>query len=184
MSVQEPPPPPREVPREAAPVETTLTGFEPAPADSPVRIAITPPDLEALLPAPPLAPPAVIQTGQLFAELKPRMDLTLLGDHIFQMAEVDQVPQVLNRVTPDIPASVRQGASVLRASLVFVVDANGEIGQVRLASSSGNRDFDAIVAENIKAWTFSPAVRKGKKVRCLLQQAVIIKWSCGSRFEL
>jgi TonB family protein len=184
ISLQEPPPPPRETPREAVPIETTLTGFDPAPSESPVQIAITPPDLEALLPPPPLAPPAVIQTGRLYSDLKPSMDLTTVGDHIFQMADVDQIPRALNRVTPNIPASVRQGAVVLRASLVFVVDTSGEIRDVRLASSSGNPDFDAIVLGNIKEWTFSPAVRKGKKVRCLLQQAVIIKWSGGSRFEI
>lgn len=184
ISLQEPPPPPRENPREATPMETTLTGFDPAPSESPVQIAVTPPDLEALLPPPPIAPPAVIQTGRLYADLKPKMDLSVAGDHIFQMAEVDQVPQVLNRVTPNIPASVRRGAVMLRTSLLFVVGANGEIGNVRLASSSGNPEFDAIALNNIKEWTFSPAVRKGRKVRCLLQQAIIIKWSGSSPFEL
>jgi protein TonB len=184
ISLQEPPPPPRDMPQEAVPVEAILTGFDPGPSESPVQIAVTPPDLEALLPPPPMAPPAVIQAGRLYVDLKPKMDLTAPGDHIFQMAEVDQVPQVLNRVSPTIPTSVRQGAATLRASLVFVVDASGEIRNVRLASSSGNSDFDAIILGNIKEWTFSPAVRKGKKVRCLLQQAVIIKWSGGSRFEI
>jgi TonB family protein len=184
VSIQEPPPPPRETPREAVPVETTLTGFDPAPSESPVQITITPPDLEALLPPPSLAPPAVIQTGRLYTDLRPKMELSTAADHIFQMAEVDQVPKVLNRVAPTIPSSVRKGAVTLRASLLFVVDASGEIRNVRLASSSGNPEFDAIILGNIKEWTFSPAVRKGKKVRCLLQQAVIIQWSGGSRFEI
>lgn len=183
VSIQEPPPPPRETPREQTPIETTLTGFESAPSDSPVQIAVPPPDLASLLPPPALAPPAVIQVGQLYTDLKPKMDITAMGDHIYQMAEVDQVPRVLNQVIPRIPPSVRRGADMLRTSLLFVVDANGEIKNVRVVSSSGNPDFDAIILSNIKEWTFSPAVRKGKKVRCLLQQAVIIKWTGGSVFE-
>jgi TonB family protein len=65
-----------------------------------------------------------------------------------------------------------------------VVDAKGEIGNVRIASSSGNPEFDAIILNNIREWSFSPAIRKGRKVRCLLQQAVIIQWSRRSQFEL
>lgn len=185
VSIEEPPPPPPEiVPREQVPIQDTLTGLESTPSDSPVQIAVTPPDLEALLPPPQVAPPAVIQVGQLYASLKPKLDIGPAGNRIFQMAEVDQVPQVLNQVTPRIPASVRNGAAMLRTSLVFVVDINGEIKNVRLASSSGNPDFDAIIMQNIHEWTFSPAMRRGQKVRCLLQQAVIIRWSGGSVFRL
>ncbi len=185
VSIQEPPPPPPEIqPREPVPIQETLTGIESSRSDSPVQITVTPPDLESLLPPPPVAPPAVIQVGQLYTNLKPKMDLKMTGDHIFQMAEVDQVPQVLNQVTPKIPTSVRGGASTLRTSLIFVVDVNGEIKNVRIASSSGNAEFDAIIMENIHEWTFSPAVRRGQKVRCLLQQAVIIRWSGGSPFQL
>lgn len=183
VSVPEPPPPPREVPREQSPVDQPQIGFEAAPAESPVQLTLTPPDLLDLLP-PTVAPPAVIQVGQLYADLKPKMDIAAMADHIYQMMEVDQIPRVLHRVTPQIPASVRQNAMMLRTSLLFVVDANGQIRNVRLARTSGNPDFDAIIMRIINEWAFSPAVHKGVKVRCLLQQTVIIKWSGGSAFEL
>ena len=183
VSIQEPPPPPREVERDQTAIELPQLGFEAAPAESPVTIAVTPPDLRDMLPTQ-MAPPAVIQVGQLYANLKPKIDISAQSDHIYQMMEVDQVPRVLNRVTPYIPPNVRQGAATMRTSLLFVVDANGEIKNVRVASTSGNPDFDAIIMQNIREWSFSPAVRKGQKVRCLLQQAIIIKWSGGSIFEL
>ena len=183
VSLQEPPPPPREVQREQTPAEIPPLGFEAAPTESPVQIAVTPPDLRDLMP-PTVAPPAMIQVGQLYTNLKPRIDVNIASDRIYQMMEVDQLPRVLNRVTPAIPPSVRQNAAMLRTSLLFVVDADGQIKNVRVASTSGNADFDAIIMKNILEWSFSPAVRKGLKVRCLLQQAVIIKWSAGSVFEL
>jgi len=181
--VAEPPPPPREVPQDQAPIDTPLAGFDAAPAESPVQIAVTPPDLRDLMP-PMVAPPAVIQVGQLYTNLKPKIDINTTSDRIYQMMEVDQLPHVLHRVTPLIPPTVRQNAQMLRTSLLFVVDADGQIKNVRVASTSGNPDFDAIILRTIHEWSFSPAVRKGVKVRCLLQQAVIIKWSGGSVFEL
>jgi TonB family protein len=183
VTLQEPPPPPREVVREQTPIEIPQLGFDAAPSESPVQIAVTPPDLRDLVP-PTVAPPAVIQVGQLYTNLKPKIDVNIASDHIYQMMEVDQLPRVLNRVTPSIPPSVRQNAAMLRTSLLFVVDADGQIKNVRVVSTSGNADFDAIILKNITEWSFSPAVRKGLKVRCLLQQAVIIKWSSGSVFEL
>jgi TonB family protein len=177
------PPPPRVVPQDQPPVDLLLSGIDIAPAHSPVQITVTPPDLRDLLP-PQVAPPAVIQVGQLYANLKPKMDITTTSDHIFQMMEVDQVPRVLNRVTPKISPSVRGAAIMLRTSLIFVVEPTGEIKNVRIASTSGNAEFDAIILRTITDWSFSPAVRKGVKVRCLLQQAVIIKWTGGSGFEL
>ncbi|HWA27665.1 MAG TPA: TonB family protein [Lacunisphaera sp.] len=183
VSLQEPPPPPREVHQEQTIAEVPMAGFDAAPTDSPVQIAVTPPDLRDLIPQT-MAPPAEIQVGQLYHDLKPKIDINFSADHVYQMVEVDQLPRVLNRVNPTVPPSVRQNASMLRTSLLFVVDADGQIKNVRVVSTSGNPDFDAIIMKNILEWSFSPAVRKGVKVRCLLQQAVIIKWNSASVFEI
>lgn len=184
VSLQEPPPPPREVPPEPLVAETILTGFEAAPSDSPVQIAVTPPDLEDMLPPPPVAPPAVIQVGLLYTNFKPKLDIAAPADHIYQAAEVDQIPRALNQAIPHIPSRVRDNATQLRCTLLFVVNVDGEIKNVRVAGSSGNPDFDAIIAANILEWTFSPAVRKGVKVRCLVQKAIVVKWSDVGRFQL
>lgn len=183
VALQEPPPPPREATQEQPVAEVPQIGFEAAPSESPVQIAVTPPDLRDLMPQT-MAPPAQIQIGQLYHDLKPRIDINFAADHVYQMVEVDQLPRVLNRVNPTVPPSVRQNASMLRTSLLFVVDAEGQIKNVRVVTTSGNPDFDAIIMKNILEWSFAPAVRKGKKVRCLLQQAVVIKWNAGSVFEL
>jgi len=144
VSVQEPPPPPRETPREQTPVEMPRLGIDAVRSDSPVQIAVAPPDLIDFLP-PQVAPPAVIQLGQLYSSMKPKIDISAMSDHIYQMMEVDQVPRVLHRVSPSIPPSVRRNVTTLRTSLLFVVDVNGEIRNVRIASTSGNADFDAII---------------------------------------
>jgi outer membrane biosynthesis protein TonB len=46
---------------------------------------------------------------------------------------------------------------------------------------SGNEAFDKIVTECVRdEWEFTPAIRKGKKVRCMVQQLVWYKWTNGS----
>lgn len=182
-AIHEPPPPPPEIQRrEDTAVADTLTGIETLASESPVHVTVPPPDIAALLPPPPAAPPASIQVGRLYADLKPKIDDGDMQDRIYQMAEVDQLPRVLNRVNPVVPPSVRNEAKMLRTSMLFTVDANGEIKNVRVVGSSGNPKFDEIMVETIYHWTFSAAVRRGKKVRVLLQQAVTVKWNQASPF--
>lgn len=181
----EPPPPPRTAAPETepSPITATVTGFDAAPSDSPVKIAVSPPDLDALASTPQVAPPAVIQIGRLFAEFKPKTDLTYDAQHIYQRSEVDQRPTVLYRKVPRIPRVVRGEAKSLGVVLLLVIDATGGVGDIRIARSSGNPKFDAIIVEDIKEWGFSPAIRKGRKVRCLVEQPVKVMWTPGSPFE-
>lgn len=176
-------PPPRLLPQETTPVETTVTGFESAAADSPVKIAVSPPDLDSLLPPPAVAPPAVIQIGQLYTNLKPRMDLSGIEQRIYQQSEVDQKPVVLYRVMPEITTRMFNKQDTMTVVLLLVIDTNGAVTSIKLAQSSGNREVDAIMQQNIREWAFSSAVRKGRKVKCLLQQRYDIKLPSASHFR-
>jgi TonB family protein len=181
----QPPPPPRTPPpaTEAAEIPATVTGFEAAPSDSPVKIAVSPPDLDSMFSGPQPAPPAVIQIGQLYTDFKPAMDLAYDPQRVFQQSEVDQRPTVLFHRIPVIPKGVRGRAQSLRVTLLLVIDTVGAVGDVRVVVSSGNPQFDAIIVENIKEWGFSPAIRKGRKVRCLVEQPVKVVWTAGSPFQ-
>jgi len=185
MPVQ-PPPPPRVVEAENATElpDTAFAGFEASHSDSPVKIAASPPAFEAALPinlAPP--PKATIRVARLEGSFRPQMDVTINHEHIFQTSEVDQIPHILYRTEPKIPSYVRDNASVLRVVMLFVVDTKGEVGNVRVVESSGNPQFDSIVCDCIKNWTFSAGIKKGKPVKCLMQQPINVKWSSGSRFS-
>lgn len=180
----EPPPPPLPTQPQTE-VATPVAGFDLVPAaDNPVKIAVPPPELEALLPPAVTAPPAVIQFGRFDPGFRPTMDLDVSGARIFQSKDVDQRPTVLYRVEPHIPRHVRKGAELLRVELIIIVNADGSLKEARVSRSSGNPEFDAIIAATIREWAFTPAVRKGVKVRCILEQAIIIKWDAGSPFHL
>jgi TonB family protein len=181
----QPPPPPQMAPTEAAPAPeiSTVTGFDLSPSDSPVKIAVSPPNLDSLSSVNTLAPPAVIQIGRLIGGFKPWMDVVADTQHVFQESEVDRIPSVLYREPPVIPARFTRGGRSVHVTLLLIIDANGAVGDVKVVRSSGEAEMDDIVVENIKTWGFSPAIKRGKKVRCLLQQPYIFVPPHHSPFE-
>lgn len=172
-----------------APVTTTevvaasadVTGLEIAAAESPVRITVNIPILEA--PAIPVAPPAIIRKSPPLSEIRPKMDLNTDFQRVFQLSEVDQRPGVLINTMPLIPPWVRQRADALRVNLLMVVNIDGKATDIRVLDPSGNPQFDAVVVRCVQEeWVFTPAVRKGRRVRCLVQRAISFKWN-SSPFE-
>jgi TonB family protein len=181
----QPPPPPRVTPTEAtaAPEISNVTGFDLSPSDSPVKIAVSPTNLDTFNSANQLAPPAMIRIGQLYGEFKPRIDIMVDPQHVFQENEVDRIPSVLYREPPIIPGRFTRDGKSVHVTLLLVVDANGVVGDVKVVKSSGDAEVDAIVVENIKTWGFSPAIKRGKKVRCMLQQPYLFVQPHHSAFE-
>lgn len=162
-----------------------LAGIEIAPAESPVKITVLEPDLAALMPDVEMAPSANILTEQVYTSFKPQID-SGTGDfeRVFQQYEVDEKPSVLARPNPHVPAFVRGKAKTLRVLMLIVVDAKGGVDSVRVIDSSGNPEFDAILVRDVReAWVFKPASKKGRRVKCLLQQTVRVNWTAGSPFE-
>ena len=183
LPVQPPPLPvkPPEMVAEALP----MAGFELAPSNSPVKIAVSPPDLAALLPEDlSKAPPAEARLALRLTDFKPKMDYFNDTQHIYQHNEVDRAPTVLERPTKYVSDRVRDNAPQLRVTLLVVIDAYGAASQVRLARSSGNPPFDDLMIESIKEWVFTPALKGGRKVRCLIEQGITVRWSSTSRFQL
>lgn len=176
-----PPPPKREEPAEVVETALPFAGLEVAASDSPVSIAVVPPDLESLMPATPRQPQAAIQVGLLHAELKPKAGVALDPGHVYQTAEVDQKPRALVRTVPPIPPGVRGEASTLRVGLLLLIGVDGRAESARVVESSGNPKFDAIVAATVRdEWRFSPAIRRGKKVRVLAEQGFRVNFTGAS----
>lgn len=180
------PPPRPEQPGEPGEAPVALAGLDPGASDSPVKIAVVPPDLAAFLPSSAHAPTARIQTTQLYTEFKPRRSMDEeLSQRVYQKNEVDRPPTVSFRPFPDVPEIVRKNADQLRVVAIVIVDHRGGVAGVRVLKSSGNPEFDAIVAQSIRdEWTFTPAVKNGKRVKCLVEQPVTVRWNAGSPFTL
>lgn len=182
------PPPPRiiEQTEVVVPVVEPFAGLEVGASESPVKIAVVPPDLEMLMPHSDVPPAAGIQVAQFHSDLKPKLEVEADFSRVFNATEVDQRPRVLSRPNPFIPPNVRGKAKMLRVLLLITVDTTGLVHNVRVLNPSGNEQFDAIILESVRReWAFTPAIKKGRKVKCLLQQSVAVTWrGSGSRFEL
>jgi len=180
LPVQPPPLPSVETPTEASQEVTPMAGFEYSPSESAVKIAVSPPSLETLLPEDlSKAPPANASFSLRVTDFRPTMACFNDAQHIYQRSEVDRVPEVLDRSTPQVSRRVRDNAALLHCTLLIVVEANGIVGNARLMKSSGNPLFDDLMIDYIKAWVFSPGMKSGKKVRTIMSEEITVKWAAG-----
>jgi len=186
MPLELPPPPPRR--EEVQPVReemVPLSGIEIGASDSPVSIAVVPPDLEMMFPRSGM-PAARIEVGALHTDFRPRAEIEVSADHIYHDTDVDQRPRAIVRTVPPIPGDVSGSAPVLRVVLLLLIGVNGKAESARVMESSGNPKFDSIVANTVqREWLFSPGIRRGKKVRVLAQQGFRVTYEQGgSPFDL
>ena len=183
----EPPPPPPQ-PSEPAPPsvqDVPFAGIDVAASDSPVHIAVVPPELETVVSATKAPPRALLSFDLRPAALKPRMDVDVERRRIFQIEEVDQPPQAIVRTAPSAPRELFGNQRSLHVVLLILIEVDGRAASVRVIESSGRPLFDSLVMRDVKErWEFSPAVRRGKKVRCLAQQNLRVSLSGGSPYSL
>ena len=180
-SLTEPPPPDPKT-QTSEDVTIPLTGIEiHAVADSAVKVSVVPPDLDKIIPPADLPPKATIQFDQVISDLKPKAGIGTL-DHIYQQNEVDQPPDAVVKAIARVPGRVHEDVSELKVVLLLVVNTDGSVTGIRIFRPSGNARFDSIVLDCVRdEWVFSPAVKKGRKVRCMVQQTVWYKWT-NSKF--
>lgn len=180
-AVPEPPPPKPQERVEAQDLVVPLTGIEIAASESPVKLAVVPPDLDKIIPQTELPPRATIQFNQLLTDLRPKASISGEFQHIYQQNEVDQAPKAIVQTIARVSSRARDNAEQLRVNLLLVIGTTGEVQSIRVMRASGNPKFDKIVLECVRdEWEFSPAVLRGKKVRCLVQQQVWYKWTGSS----
>jgi protein TonB len=185
LPFDEPPPPP---PREQAPPE-------PGPIVGPMRLEITPEAASAVhlqVPDFPLLdtempPPARAVVAARFdlakSVARPVAESDLPARQVFSRNEVDQRPMVVSRATPRLSDQKVKQMATPRVGLLLVVNTDGSVGDVRVMRSSGEEDFDQTMVDSVREWKFSPAIRKGRKVRCWVEQMVNVKLSAGNPFE-
>lgn len=185
LPFDEPPPPPRE---QAPPV--------PGPIVGPMRMEIAPEAVSAVhiqVPEIPLLdnetqpPPAravVAARFDLAKSIARPVDVEdLSARRIFSRNEVDQRPMVVYRATPKFSGQRVAKMATPSVVLLLVVNTDGSVGDVRVMRGSGEEDFDQTMIDTIREWRFSPAILKGRKVRCWVEQRVSVKLSGANPFE-
>lgn len=183
------PPPPSPEPRKAEagaasllPFPTPIKGtsiLAPSPSDSLIRIRATSPAMGPVV-RPNAEPNLRLDAGQF----KPRSELAAADpNHVFALSEVDQPPVAIFRKVPDISQELFLSVKNPRVTLLFIVTTTGTVDRAWLLRSSGSPEFDTVMLDTIKEWEFQPAVKRGKPVRCWIQQPIVVTAPYRSPFE-
>lgn len=185
QSIVDPPPPKvDEHPVEVAEV-IPLSGLEIASSDSPVKLSVVSPDLAKIIPTTDIPPPANIPFARLYSDLRPRSNISSDMERVYMPNEVDKAPFAELKYIAHVTRQARDDADELRAMFELVIDTEGIVRSLRVLESSGNKEFDTILGQCLRHdWVFSPAIKNGKPVKCIVDQLVWYKWTVGSPFKI
>ena len=97
---------------------------------------------------------------------------------VYEGREVDKRPEHIHRVMPDL--KLKKPKEIVQ--LIYVVNVDGTVGDTYVLETT-NAQFNEEVIACVKTWTYSPAEKNGRKVRCWVKQKIIIN-KARSRFGL
>jgi len=90
------------------------------------------------------------------------------GDYV-SLADVDVAPKPLYAPNPVYPAEFQKHAVSGEATVDLIVLADtGMTAQVQVVKAT-NQGFAIAAADRLKTWRYSPAVKNGKHVNCLIR---------------
>jgi protein TonB len=82
---------------------------------------------------------------------------------IFELSEVDRIPQPIFRVAPLYPYEMKQKGINGYVSILFICDTQGRVKNVRVKSSS-HREFEQEAVDALRQWKFEPGTKDGQPV--------------------
>jgi protein TonB len=175
-----PPPAPAEQRYEDGGPAPNSVQLDTSPAASSVRIEAVPVVVD------PVAGPVIRAVAVIPTDFSPHLardNMEFESSHIWETTQVDQRPVVLWRKAPDIPGELYRSIKNPRITLIFVVNVDGSVENLHIEHSV-EPTFDQLMTDAIKEWQFTPAIKKGRKVRCWLQQEIYVKSAQSNPFQL
>jgi TonB family protein len=176
------PPPPPPVPEAKPAVQTSMLDLELEPSPTPSPTAIQMP-MSRVAHAP--KPTAKINLALSLGDFRPAAGDFAAADpnRAYNRSDVDQVAVAIFKQTPNIDAEMLAKGGQPWVTLLFVVNRDGTVGDVRVIDSA-SAALDRSVVEAIRAWRFTPARKRGKPVRQWCELRVSIRQSGHSPFSL
>ena len=91
------------------------------------------------------------------------------------------MPRILHSVQPIYPQQAKNAGAQGRVYLRILVNTQGQVEQVAIATSSGRADLDEAAGQAVSAWRFSPAKdERGRLVSCYIRLPIEF-WIADSR---
>ncbi len=103
------------------------------------------------------------------------------ANYVYERKDVDVVPEAIHRVMPEVTTEEKGGK--IRIRVMFTVDAKGAVGE-RYVLDSSHPEVNEAVLESLDLWTFLPAKKGKRPVRCWVRQTIIINRGSGNPMRL
>jgi protein TonB len=82
---------------------------------------------------------------------------------IFELNEIDRIPQVIYRVAPVYPYEMKHGGVAGSVSLMFICNTEGHVKNIEVRSAS-HRAFVEPTIRALRGWRFEPGIKDGHPV--------------------
>ena len=125
----------------------------------------------SLLPQPDLSEVKVFVIPQNIARVSKLADGK---GNIFNLADLDRVPEPIMQPSPVFPPSMKHEASAARVVVQFIVDTDGRVIDPVVVESS-NQGFDYASTSGVLKWRFRPGIRGGRKVNTRMSVPILFK---------
>ncbi len=179
-STPPPPPPPTEQRYADNGPAPNAIQLDTSPSNSSIRVEAVPVVIDSAA-APVIRAVSVIPTD--FSPHVLRSDLEFDSSHIWETTQVDQRPVLIWRKELHVPPTLWASIADPRITFIWVVNTDGTVENVHVEHPV-QPEFDVLVLDVVKSAQFTPAIRKGRKVRCWLQQQFIVRGPNSNPFQL
>lgn len=94
------------------------------------------------------------------------------GMQVFDINQLDQIPQPLYRPQPTYPYEMRKQGISGQVVVQFIVDSNGNVRNA-FAVSSTQHEFEAPAVQAVSRWRFKPGRRGGRSVNTRMEIPIV-----------
>ncbi len=94
------------------------------------------------------------------------------GAGVFELAEVDSVPQAVVQMQPFYPSLARRRRIEGEVTVLFTVNAEGRTGDIRVVASTPEDVFTEAATRAVGRWRFTPAMKDGEAVPVRVRQVI------------
>lgn len=94
------------------------------------------------------------------------------GKGVFELSDLDTEPQPLARMRPVYPPAARIRGIEGFVEVVFVVQADGRVGDVKIAGAEPKGEFERTTLRTVRNWRFKPGMLRGVAVPVRVRQRI------------
>ncbi len=142
--------------------------------DSPVKLALTGTALAGLF-----GLTALVTTNPATADetksSAPQQFAAQAAETVYEIGELDVPPKVRTQTQPKYPAELKKAGVKGELVLSFVVDRDGNVGEIRVVTATDER-FIPPATEAVRQWKFIPGTKNGRPVNVLMQLPIVFSF--------